>query len=107
MWIAICLPFMLLGVAIAVLPVTLGSLRFHRADDGANPLPAAPAATEAVDGEPLSDAVLASLAVACPLCSVDLEGVTVELLVASVQEHAWRRHGIPSPEQVLESARIA
>lgn len=99
MAIVLMLPLGLLAIAIAVLPVTLGSLHAHRVEQAA-------AAERSRSVEPRAAAVTEhpALTVDCPICGDDQNGSSAEELVDTVHRHAWRVHGIPSPAHILESA---
>lgn len=97
MWLAICLPFMVLGTAVAVVPVLWGTFRFHRGADDATSATA--------------DAQVAQwrrmLSVHCPVCAGTVTARSDVELVDEVKRHAWRAHGIPSDLHILESAKSA
>ena len=105
MWILITVPLMIVGVAIAVLPVLWGSVRFQRAEQAGAMVPVqSSSARIAAAG---ATAELFVLGVSCPLCTARISGSTNERLVDAVERHAWREHGIPSASHILESARSA
>lgn len=101
MWLAISVPLMVLGVAVAVVPVLVWSLRDHgqglyRAD-GWNRESVAPVAVVASPVE---------RAVSCPLCSESVRAREDAELVDGIRRHAWQTHGIPSEDHILESASV-
>jgi hypothetical protein len=97
MWIVWAVPFMVLGVAIAVVPVLWGSIHFHRVEHLDHQLAMARASAPA-------EATPSSLAVDCPTCATRVRGITQDHLIDEVHRHAWRVHGIPSDRQIMESA---
>jgi hypothetical protein len=92
-------PLGLLGIAIAVLPLLLGSIYVDRMERAA----AAKRSRSAGSGEAARD-VCPVLTVSCPMCLDYLDGSSPDQLVDAVHRHAWRAHGIPSPAHILESA---
>jgi hypothetical protein len=96
----VSIPFMILGVAIAVVPVLWGSIHFYRQDRDL-----AQNDIAANIRQPMAS--VQSLHVLCPLCASALTAGAENDLIGVVRHHAWREHGIPSDEQILESARSA
>lgn len=83
MWIAIAVPIMVIAVAIAVLPVLLGSVRYHnwqhrRLEVGRTRRPVRRRA-------------------GCPLCGVVVQAGAGETVETAAREHAERRHGVAPP----------
>jgi hypothetical protein len=100
----VSIPFMLLGYTIAVFPVLWGTFRFHREDDDSALALIAGGGTAS---EIRSPAPTGAHGVVCPVCSAYLAAEAKPELLNVVRRHAWREHGIPSDEHVLESARSA
>ena len=106
MWIAWSVPLMVIGVGIAVLPVVLGSVHHQRVEEGVRQRrvrrgreSVTPSiVTRAADWE-------LSVATTCPVCGERIVADSDELLVEAAERHAWLTHGIPSPSQVVNSAR--
>lgn len=99
MAIVLMIPLGLLAIAIAVLPVLLGSLHAHRVERAA-----AEERARSVGPDRASGRVPSLLTVDCPMCLGHLDGGSADELVDAVHRHAWRVHGIPSPDHILESA---
>ena len=94
MWIALGIPLMLLGCAVAIGPVLYGTCRgnWH----------------SSVSAEPRVSVATRpqQLEVACPPCGEVVRASGHEALLAAVHEHAWTRHGVPHSASVLRSATI-
>ena len=80
MWIAIAVPIMIIAIAIAVLPVLLGSVRYHqwqhrRLEAGRSRRPIRRRA-------------------GCALCGVVVQASPGQTAETAVREHAERRHGV-------------
>jgi predicted small metal-binding protein len=103
-WLFISIPLMVLAVAVAVVPITWQSLRMHRHEHGVRPL--APESTSLAAHRDRVTAP-ASVGADCPLCAAHIRGVSTDELVAEVERHARRVHGIPSAQHITESVRVA
>ena len=99
MAIVLMVPLGLLAIAIAVLPVLLGSIHAHRVEAAAA---AKRAGSIGRDGPP--GRAQPVLTVNCPICLGHLNGGSADKLVDAVHRHAWQVHGIPSSDHILESA---
>jgi hypothetical protein len=107
MWIIWSVPLMCVAVAIAVVPVVLGSIHNHRVEvEGWAEVPSVgPSHREGILGPRYPKAEPVRTSVACSLCLQSMAGVSDDELVDMVERHAWQVHGIPSPKQVLLAAR--
>ncbi|HTX63691.1 MAG TPA: hypothetical protein VMD28_08625 [Acidimicrobiales bacterium] len=97
MWLAWSIPLMVVGVAIAVVPVLWGSLLDHRGERRESARGTRAERPEVV-------LTVGTVRVDCPLCDVSVYGSSNDELVDRAGRHAWRAHGIPSPAHVLESS---
>lgn len=100
MWIALCVPFMLLGCVIAIVPVLVGSVRDCKAQ----------ATTPRGDQQAAATAEPAGagpVEVVCPPCGAVLRAPDTDDLLEVVRDHSWRHHGMPHPERVLAASRTA
>lgn len=80
MWVAIAVPIMIVAVAIAVLPVLLGSVRYHRWQH------------RRLDAGRLGRPIRRRAG--CELCGVVVQADPGETADEAVQHHAERRHGM-------------
>jgi hypothetical protein len=94
MWIALGIPLMLLGCAVAIVPVLYGTLRgnWHSGVSAESPDSVATRSQQ--------------LEVTCPPCGEVVRASGHESLLAALREHAWARHGVPHSASVLRSATI-
>jgi hypothetical protein len=104
MWIALTVPFMVVGCVVAITPVLFGSVLHHRSTRAAG--------SDQHDGQlPVSErngqASRPSFELVCPPCGTVLRAVTPDDLLDAVTDHAWRNHGVPNPERVLATAGAA
>lgn len=121
-WIAFTVPLMVLGVALAVVPVAWTSVRHCRLEEeewGPPPAslqatapwePAAPWTFPSAAPDTLPAAVarpIRLLEVQCPACMGHLAGEGERGLLEAVERHAWRAHGVPSRAQISKSVRVA
>jgi len=103
MWILLTVPFMIVGCAIAIVPVLAGSIRDCRSQ------------RESASGEHEALAVAVdagaaprpSVEVVCPPCGAVLRGADTLALLVAVSDHAWRAHGVPDAEQLRLTAQAA
>jgi uncharacterized paraquat-inducible protein A len=106
-WIALSVPLMLLGVAIAVVSVSWGSAIHERLEKEDAADRAAYAARSTVVGRALLPHE-ASARVDCARCGVELYARSQDDLAGRVGRHLWTIHGVrfPEPERVLEPALV-
>lgn len=100
-WLAVLIPLVVLAVAVAVVPIVFGSVRFHRWHT--RQLPRRPADTTNRRGE-------RTRRLRCPLCAARLEGATVNEAIAVRNEHFLRTHvtaETPSTDLEQKQARSA
>jgi len=95
MWLVLGIPLMLLGCAVAIVPVLYGTFRgnWH---SGVSAEPSYSVGTRPQQ-----------LEVTCPPCGEVVRASGHEALLAAFHEHAWARHGVPHSASVLRSATIA
>jgi hypothetical protein len=95
MWIALTVPFMVLGCVIAIVPVLYGSIRDRRTQAALRTeLPVIKSTQAPPD----------TFEVMCPPCGAVLRGTHSGELLEAISQHAWRVHGVPHPGQVLREA---
>jgi hypothetical protein len=106
-WIALSVPLMLLGVAIAVVPVAWGSAIHERLEKKDAAEREAYAARSGAHGRGRMPGE-ASVGVDCALCGVELYAQSEDDLAGRVGRHLWTIHGVrtPEPEPVLEPALV-
>lgn len=103
-WLAVVIPLMVVAVVVAVVPVALGSVRFHRWHT--RQLPRRPVDVGAASG----NRTRRTSRVRCPLCAAQLEGETVNTAIAMRNDHFLRTHvssETPSSELEQGPARSA
>lgn len=102
-WVAVVIPVMILAIVIAVVPVAVGSVRFHGWHN--RRLPRRPAGT----GRPASERVgreRAGRRVRCPLCLAQMEGANANEAIAARNEHFLGTHVTSeTPSTDLEQGR--
>jgi hypothetical protein len=97
LWMAWAIPLMVLGVAVAVVPVALGIAVHERIEKDER---AARAAGPRLGLLPTD----APVHVDCELCGVDLYAASEDELTGRVSRHQWRIHAIRPADPVLEPA---
>ena len=96
-WMAWGIPLMVLGVAVAVVPVAMGIAIHERIEKEERATRANEPRRGLLPGE-------APVHMDCVLCGVDLYARSEEELAGRVKRHAWRIHAIRSEEPILEMA---
>jgi hypothetical protein len=109
MWVAVTVPFMVVAVVIATAPLLWGMINLDRVERRAMVLrspSAAPPEDRGVGATLLAETTRLpnERGIRCPVCAAAIGAPSNEALFELVQRHAWRQHGIPSLQQVLESA---
>lgn len=104
-WVAVVIPVMILAIVIAVVPVAVGSVRFHGWHN--RRLPRRPADTGRQSGsEPSGRRVRPGRRVRCPLCLTQLEGANANEAIAARNEHFLETHVTSeTPSTDLEQGR--
>lgn len=95
-WVAVLIPVVVLAIAIAVAPVAVGSVRFHRWHT--RRVPRRPVETGASSLHPRRVRRLR-----CPLCLAALSGETTNQTIAARNEHVLDAHVTSeTPSSALE-----
>ena len=101
MWIALTVPFMVVGCVIAIISVLIGSIYHHRSEGG----PGSPQhENRAQAADSSGQARRSAVELVCSPCGTVLRAASSDELSDAVSDHAWRMHGVPHPERVLATA---